>query len=106
MTIFLIFGKEKIMNKLKLIKFAVVIMTFLIVFGSLLMLTTLYKKINKKPVVSKQDIHLNEPAESRINSILEHGRYIYIVVKDGGIPDRIVVFDPESGTKVSTIRLN
>ena len=53
MTIFLIFGKEKIMNKLKLIKFAVVIMTFLIVFGSLLMLTTLYKKINKKPVGGK-----------------------------------------------------
>lgn len=94
------------MNKLKLIKFAVVIMTFLIVFGSLLMLTTLYKRAGRKSVVSKSDIHLNEPAESRINSILEHGRYIYIVVKDGGIPDRIVVFDPESGTKVSTIRLD
>lgn len=100
------FGKEKIMNKLRLIKFAVVIMTFLIILGGLLMLTMLYRKISKQGAEAiPQEISLGEPAESRINNMLGHDGYIYIMVKDGGKPDRIIVFNPKKGEKVSTIQL-
>ena len=106
MTSFLVFRKEKIMDKLKFIKCIVFFMTFLFVLGALTLLTVLYKKITTNQKNFPSEILLEEPRESRINNILAHGDYIYIVVKDGGISDRIILFNPQSGQKVSTIKLN
>lgn len=93
------------MDKLKIIKIVVVFMTFILVLGSLLLLTSVYKKVNKKTPQMLENISLNQPAESRINNILEHNDYIYILVKDGGQADRIIIFNPKEGKKVSTISI-
>lgn len=94
------------MLKLKIIKTVVVIMTFILVFGSLLLLTSIYKKARKIPEQIPEVINLGEPKDSRINNILEYDGYLYITVKDGGEADRIIIFNPAKGEKISTIKLD
>ncbi len=93
------------MDKLKLIKIAVVAMTFLLIAGSLFMLTTLYRRLNNKPAEIERNINLGEADGSFINNMLECQEYICIVVKGGALADRIVIFDPDTGKKVSTVSL-
>ena len=95
------------MNKLKLIKTIVVVLTFLLVFGSLMALTAIYRQIKSSKQPEPTGISaLNEPQGSRINSMLEYKCYLYILVNDGGDSDRFVVFDTQKGQPVSKIKLN
>lgn len=94
------------MDKLKLIKITVFVLTFLLVFGSLVFLGSLFKKINTKPTAISAEINLEEPAGSSVQSIKTKDGIMYILVKDGGKPDRIIMFDTIKGQKLSTIRIN
>lgn len=96
------------MDKLKLVKALVALLSFLLVFGILTAATLIYKKINAKNNPNQntiQTIHLNEPFGSSINAMLENNGYIYLLVKDGGIADRIIVLDAEKLSKTAKIVL-
>ncbi|MBR1605844.1 MAG: hypothetical protein IJ660_07055 [Alphaproteobacteria bacterium] len=92
------------MDKLKLIKSIVVIITFLLVFGSLLLLTVIYKKAQPKQDIY-QEKNLAQPIGSSISSVTTVGNNLAILIKDGGEADRIVIYNPQTLQKVSTIHL-
>ena len=92
------------MDKLKLIKSIVVIITFLLVFGSLLLLTVIYKKARPKQDIY-QEKNLAQPIGSSISSVTTVGNNLAILIKDGGEADRIVIYNPQTLQKVSTIHL-
>ena len=92
------------MDKLKLIKSIVFIMTFLLVFGSLLLLTMIYKKSKPQPV-SYQEFSLEQPVGSNISSVTETDGYLAILIKGGGLADRIIIYDLQTKQKLSTINL-
>lgn len=89
------------MDKLKLVKTIVFVITFLLVFGSMTLLGTLYKKI-RKPVATEpgSSISLKQPTGSTIDSFRLHGGSIYLLVKDGGRPDRILIYNQDAGEPV------
>lgn len=93
------------MNQLRLVKIIVFTLTFLLVFGALLVLFKLYSQTGKKTPLPSE-ISLNEPAGSSIVEIRPNNAELYIVVKDGGLPDRIVIFNTKSGQVASKVRLN
>ena len=93
------------MNQLRLVKIIVFILTFLLILGTLLILFKLSGQDGKK-VPLAPEINLNEPVGSSIVEIRPHNAELYIVVKDGGLPDRIVIFDTKSGQVTSKVRLN
>lgn len=92
------------MDKLKIIKIIVVIITFLLVFGSLLLLTVIYKRAQPKQDIY-QEIDLNQPVGSTINSLINVEGNLAILIKDGGQPDRIILYNPQTMKKISTIHL-
>ena len=96
------------MNKLRLIKFAVAIMTFLLIFGLLTMLTILYKRFQKteKEVISSPIISLQQPQGSRIEQILTDNGHLHILIKDGGTADRILILNLKTQQIQQKITLN
>lgn len=93
------------MDKLKLVKTIVFILTFLLVFGSLMLIGTIFKKTKTLPRLP-EEINLQEPAGSRISSLRTKDNLLYLTITDGGIADRIIIIDTASGQKISTIYLN
>lgn len=94
------------MDKLKLIKTIVFTLTFLLIFGSLIMLTSLYKKTRYTPEPIPSEINLSEPSGSSIKKIYNIENNLYIVIEGGGESDRIIIFDSQAGKKISKINLN
>lgn len=91
------FCKENDMDKLKLIKAVVALLTFLIVFGILMAATLIYKKINPStPTDNLAELSLNEPSGSRIHTLFESEGNLYFLIKDGGEPDRLLVLDAKT----------
>ncbi len=81
------------MDKLKIVKTIVVILTFLLVFGLLAAGGTIYKKIAAsapKPV----SMSLAQPDGSTIESFKLDGGRLWILVKGGAKPDRILAVNP------------
>lgn len=93
------------MDKLKLIKTIVFTLTFLLVFGSLMLMGTLYSKTRSSAKLPEQ-INLEEPAGSRIRKFDISGSLLYIKVSDGGLSDRIIIYDTDKGRRLTTIHLN
>ncbi len=93
------------MDKLKLVKTIVFILTFLLVFGSLMLIGTIFKKSKTQPHLP-EEINLQEPAGSRISNIQTKDNLLYLTISDGGLADRIIIFDTTTGQKISTIYLN
>ena len=93
------------MDKLKLVKTVVFILTFLLVFGSLMLLGTLFKKTHPAPRLP-EEISLGEPAGSTLQKIQIRDNLLYIGISDGGKGDRIIILDTASGRKISTIRVD
>ncbi len=81
------------MDKLKIIKIIVVILTFLLVFGMLTALGTIYKKASA-PAPQPASRSLRQPEGSSIESFKIDGGKIYLLVKYGGLADRIVIVNP------------
>ncbi|MBE6448918.1 MAG: hypothetical protein E7018_06470 [Alphaproteobacteria bacterium] len=94
------------MNKLKLIKAIVFILTFLLVFGMLTAIGVIYKKASQpKPQIPSST--LQQPEGSRIESFKVIEDKIYLLIKHGGKPDRIIIFSPENpANKPTEIRIN
>ena len=92
------------MDKLKLIKGIVVIITFMLVFGSLMLLTVIYKKSQPKDTVYSET-DLNQPQGSSIASVTEINGELAILVKGGGQEDRIIIYNPQKKQKTSAINL-
>lgn len=88
------------MDKLKIIKTVVVILTFLLVFGSLTALGSIFNRLNNKP--SPKDLYLNQPFGSYIHDFKVSDNKTYLLIKGGNKPDRIIIASP---TETSVINL-
>lgn len=92
------------MDKLKLIKGIVVVITFLLVFGSLLLLTVIYKKAQPQ-TKEYQETSLSQPQGSSIEKVIESNGNLILLIKGGKQADRIIIYDPKTMTKTATISL-
>lgn len=80
------------MDKLKLIKAVVCILTFLLVFGTLVLLGAIYKKTRRSPTaVPEITASLDQPAGSIVADYKIIGDEMYVLIKNGGISDRIII---------------
>jgi hypothetical protein len=79
-------------------------MTFLVVFGSLMFLTVIYKKSQPKPI-EYTEINLSQPKGSTIENIISHNEQLNILVKGSGSADRIIIYDTQRMQKIATINL-
>lgn len=95
------------MDKLKLIKAVVCILTFLLVFGTLVLLGAIYKKTRRSPAaVSEITASLDQPAGSIVADYKIIGDEMYVLIKNGGISDRIIIYNRQLGKTAATITLN
>ena len=94
------------MDKLKLVKTIVFLLTFLLVFGTLLLIGGIIKKTRTTDAALPQQLGLNQPSGSRIAEIRPQDGLLYLLVKDGGLSDRIIIMDASSGKILSTISVN
>ena len=94
------------MDKLKIIKITVFILTFLLVFGSLVFLGSLFKQTHSKSSILPANINFSEPLGSSIKNIFSADKLLYITVEGGGYSDRVILFNPATGQKISTVSLN
>lgn len=94
------------MDKLKLVKTIVFLLTFLLVFGTLLLIGSIVKKTRPADAALPQQLGLNQPSGSRIAEIRPQDGLLYLLVKDGGLSDRIIILDASSGKILSTISVN
>ena len=79
-------------------------MTFLVVFGSLMFLTVIYKKSQPKPI-EYTEINLSQPKGSSIESIINNNEQLNILIKGGGLADRIIIYDTQRMQKIAKINL-
>ena len=95
------------MDKLKLIKAVVCILTFLLVFGPLVLLGAIYKKPRRSPTaVPEITASLDQPAGSIVADYKIIGDEMYVLIKNGGISDRIIIYNRQLGKTAATITLN
>lgn len=95
------------MDKLKLIKAVVCILTFLLVFGTLVLLGAIYKKTRRSPAaVPEITESLDQPAGSIVADYKIIGDEMYVLIKNGGISDRIIIYNRQLGKTAATITLN
>lgn len=92
------------MDKLKLIKTIVVIITFLLVFGTLTLLTVIYRQA-RPALPAYQETDLAQPVGSVIDSMVNVGDNLAVLVKGGGQPDRIIIYNPQTLQKSATITI-
>jgi len=94
------------MDKLKIVKSIVFILTFLLIFGTLLLLGQIYKKTRPQASATANSFSLEQPAGSSIADYKTDNGKILILVKNGGQSDRIIIFNPETGSNETIIHLN
>lgn len=94
------------MDKLKLVKTVVFVITFLLVFGSLTLLGLLYQKSHRRPLTTSITSNFNQPAGSTIDSFKIDGNEVYLLIKNGGQSDRLIIYNRETDTAVATLKLN
>lgn len=90
------------MDKLKIIKAIVVIMTFLLVFGSLYAIGLIYKRASGHS--AETILSLNQPKGSYISDYSSDGDNLYILIKGGKLSDRIIVINQRAPSL--TVNLN
>lgn len=87
------------MNKLKAVKFLVFVLTFLLVMGTLMCLTLIYRQArgDKSPSSSTTtELKLGEPSGSQISKLYNKDGRLHIVIQYGGLPDRIIILSPDN----------
>lgn len=94
------------MDKLKLIKTAVIILTFLLVFGTLSFLGILFQKTHKNTEALPDTLSLKQPAGSYIKQIRPENGRLYLLAIGGGLEDRVIIFDTDNGKTITTININ
>lgn len=95
------------MDKLKLIKLIVVVLTFLLVFGTLAALGTVYRKVSSSGGnIAVSNLNLHQPDGSSIEDFKLQDQKLYLLIKYGGQPDRIIIIDSAEPTaKPAVIRI-
>ncbi len=94
------------MDKLKLIKLIVVVLTFLLVFGTLAALGTVYRKVSSSGNIAVFNLNLHQPDGSSIEDFKLQDQKLYLLIKYGGQPDRIIIIDSAEPTaKPAVIRI-
>lgn len=94
------------MNQLRLIKITVFVFTFLLIFGSLVLMGRLYQKLSVNPEQAPAEINLGLPPARHIRQISADQGLLYILVSDKGQDERIIIFNPEKGKIISNMTLN
>ena len=94
------------MLKLKILKAVVFILTFLLIFGIVVLASRLSGGLKKKTAARPVSVALGEPEGSEIGAVAAAGNNLYIPVKGGGGPDRVIIFDTETYRTISTININ
>ena len=93
------------MLKLKILKATVFILTFLLIFGIIVLGMQLIKKKQNKTNIPYQ-ISLEEPSGTQIKQIISNDDIFYILLQGGNTSDRIIIFDTQNNKKISTITIN
>ena len=62
--------------------------------------------LNMKTSARPVSVALGEPEGSEIGAVAAAGNNLYIPVKGGGRPDRVIIFDTETYRTISTININ
>ena len=93
------------MDKLKLIKTLVAVLTFLLVFGTLSALGIVYRK-TKAPELPAAAVSLSQPRGTTIADYKTVGQTLYILAKNGGLPDRIIIIEPSRPQNQTVININ
>lgn len=94
------------MDKLKIVKIVVALLTFLLIFGTLLLMTVIYQKTRRPSAPAAAELTLGQPEGSTIGDFKTDDRNIYFLLKNGGLSDRLLIYDRSSGTVSATIQLN
>ena len=94
------------MLKLKILKAVVFILTFLLIFGIVVLASRLSGGLKKKTAARPVSVALGEPEGSEIGAVAAAGNNLYIPVTGGGRPDRVIIFDTETYRTISTININ
>ena len=94
------------MLKLKILKAVVFILTFLLIFGIVVLASRLSGGLKKKTAARPVSVALGEPEGSEIGAVAAAGNNLYIPVLGGGRPDRVIIFDTETYRTISTININ
>ena len=97
---------ETNMDKLKLIKTAVFILTFLLIFGTLSLLGLFFKKTHPDTSEIPQQISLKQPVGSYVKEMQVSNDKLYILTVGGGLEDRVVVYDTTEHKVLTTIKIN
>lgn len=83
------------MNKLKLLKIIVAILTFLIIFGMLSAIGIILKKTSS-PTLKNFSQSLNQPIGSHIHSFqLDNNNNIYLLIKNDNDGDKIIIINTQ-----------
>lgn len=90
------------MDKLKIVKIVVGLLTFLIIFGTLLLMGMIYQKTRTPRNLPQASVNLNQPQGTSIEDFKTGTNQIYLLLKGGGIPDRIAIYDL-SASKISAV---
>ncbi len=94
------------MDKLKLVKTIVFVLTFLLIFSTLLFLGTLLKKTHNTEKMPEKEISLRLPEGSYIKDFKADNNRLYILSIGGGVSDRIIIFNTESLQREATLKAN
>ena len=94
------------MDKLKFVKFLVLFLTMLIIFGMMAAGFEIYKK--SRSTVSPSDMLLNfeQPKGGYIEETIVDNGIMYLHIKGGNLSDRIISVDLAKYTILSSIRIN
>lgn len=88
-----------------MIKTLVAVLTFLLVFGTLSALGIVYKKTRVSEIPAKA-VSLSQPRGTIIADYKTVGQTLYILAKNGGLPDRIIILDPNKPQSKTVINVN
>lgn len=94
------------MNKLKLVKTIVMLLTFLLIFGTLAFFGLLLKKNKENAGKLPETISLNQPMGSYVKQMNLEGNRLYLLTVGGGLEDRIIIFDSVTGKTETTLNIN
>lgn len=93
------------MDKLKLIKILVAALTFFIIFGMLNAVTIIYQK-TRTPEVPASALRLAQPAGSTIENFKISDSNLFVLIKNGGLQDRIIIINPRQPQNKTVININ
>ncbi len=88
-----------------MLKSLVAVLTFLIVFGMLSALGIIYKKV-RSPELPAAEVSLSQPRGTTIADYKISDQTLYILAKNGGLPDRIIILDTARPQNRTIININ